>query len=201
MSVTYLVRHAQTSYSSRYLVNGSLDVDVRLDPQGAAACRDFTAPWAAGVRSCRTSGFRRTQQTAELLLAGRPVPRTADHRLDEVDYGRFEGGPWTDYGAWLVACGLDAVPPGGQESWRDCVRRMLEGLLACLDLPGPRLVVGHGLLGSVARWLQLPEQHLDAPVFPEAPYLEPLVLSDEALRELVAKGARILNGRPQAVPS
>ncbi|MFB7634971.1 histidine phosphatase family protein [Streptomyces sp. NPDC056149] len=194
-NTTYLVRHAQTAYSAHHVVNGALHVDIPLDDAGRAASRQYAdADWLAGIASCRTSGFGRTLQTAQLLLPGARVPMTPDHRLNEVDYGSFEGGPWLTYGAWLVEAGWDAVPPGGTESWRGCVLRMLDGLLDCLALPGPRLVVGHGLLGSVARWLAGPHPPVGAttalPVFPEAPYLEPLVLGEEELRRLVAEGRR-----------
>ncbi|WP_053693125.1 histidine phosphatase family protein [Streptomyces sp. WM6372] len=189
---TYLIRHAQTSYSARHLVNGSLRVDVPLDAAGLAASRAFRPRWLAGVVSCRTSGFTRTRQTAEALLAGRSVPLDADHRLNEIGYGAFEGGPWLAYGDWLRDAGRGAVPPGGDESWRDSVERMLDGLLDCLALPGPRLVVGHGLLGSVARCLTGPRTSADGHALPEAPYLEPLVLTDDQLLRLVADGRRML---------
>lgn len=186
--ITYLVRHAQTSYSVRHVVNGSLRVDIPLDSAGRAASLAYDPDWLGTVAACRTSGFTRTRQTAEALLPARTVPIDSDHRLNEVDYGVFEGGPWLAYGHWLVEAGWDAVPPGGTESWRTCVRRMLDGLLDCLEIPGPRLVVGHGLLCSVARWLTGPQLSPASPVFPEAPYLQPLVLDDAALVRLVAEG-------------
>ncbi|WP_405976936.1 histidine phosphatase family protein [Streptomyces sp. NBC_00158] len=189
---TYLIRHAQTSYSARHLVNGSLRADVPLDAAGLAASRAYRPGWLAGVVSCRTSGFTRTRQTAHALLAGRTVPLDADHRLNEIGYGSFEGGPWLAYGTWLRDAGRGAVPPGGEESWRDAVARMLDGLLDCLALPGPRLVVAHGLLGSVARCLTGPQGSADGHALPEAPYLEPLVLTDDQLIRLVAEGHRML---------
>ncbi|MBT2453657.1 histidine phosphatase family protein [Streptomyces sp. ISL-86] len=197
---TYLIRHAQTSYSARHLVNGSLRVDVPLDAEGLAASRAFRPGWLAGIASCRTSGFTRTHQTAEALLAGRVVPVDADRRLNEIDYGAFEGGPWLAYGDWLRSAGRGAVPPGGSESWRDSVGRMLDGLLDCLAQPGPRLVVGHGLLGSVARCLADPQASADGHALPEAPYLEPLALTDDQLVRLVADGRRLLGpARAEAV--
>ncbi|MFD3590376.1 histidine phosphatase family protein [Streptomyces sp. NPDC058683] len=187
---TYLVRHAQTEYSARHLVNGSLAVDVPLDAHGRTACHQVAVPWLDTVASCRTSSFTRTHQTALGMLAGRPVPISADHRLNEIDYGCFEGGPWRDYGTWLLQAGRDAVPPGGAESWQEAVLRMLDGLRDCLQLPAPRLVVGHGLLGSVVRWLlsASPVEHLARPILPEAPYLEPVVLDDTTLMRLVDEG-------------
>ncbi|WP_053847165.1 histidine phosphatase family protein [Streptomyces sp. NRRL B-24085] len=185
---TYLVRHARTAYSARHVVNGSLKVDVPLDAAGTASCHALSAPWLDTVATCVTSGFTRTRQTAHALLGDRHVVLHSDHRLDEIDYGVFEGGPWTRYGDWLAEAGRDATPPGAGESWSGAVARMLSGLSACLEVPGPRLVVGHGLLGSVVRWLMTapPGERLSRPFLPEAPCLEPVVLDDDELTRLLS---------------
>ncbi|MEG8280624.1 histidine phosphatase family protein [Streptomyces sp. AHA2] len=191
---TYLVRHARTTYSAHHVVNGSLEVDVPLDAQGTASCRAVTAPWLDTVATCVTSGFTRTRQTARALLGDRRVVMHSDRRLDEIDYGAFEGGPWTRYGAWLAEAGPHATPPGATESWCQAVGRMLDGLSACLEVPGPRLIVGHGLLGSVVRWLMSapPHARLAEPFLPEAPCLEPVVLDDgELVRLLGDAGVRL----------
>jgi len=192
-SSTYLIRHGRTEYSSRYLVNGLPERGVLLDADGVAATADLavTAPWLSTVRSARVSGFPRTRQTAELLLAP-GVPIDADTRLDEIHYGRFEGGPWLDYGDWLSGAGSTAVPPGGVESWCAAVTRMLSGLIDCLQLPGPRLVVAHGLLCSVVMRL-LERTELDGPFLPEAACLAPVALTDDQVRELAGRGREQLS--------
>lgn len=116
------------------------------------------------------SGFARAQHTARLLLAGRPVPIVVDDRLNELDYGRFEGGPFWDYGDWLTRHGIDARPPGAAESQRQGLRRMVAGLVAAAARPGRALVVAHGLLASVLSHVRAGGSPADL-VFPEAGYL------------------------------
>ncbi|MGW0651785.1 histidine phosphatase family protein [Streptomyces umbrinus] len=188
--LTYLARHAQTTYSVAHRVNGSLRVDVPLSEIGRETCSGFAASWNRTVTSSVTSRFSRTRESAGIVLAGQLAPGASrvDRRLDEVDYGRFEGGDWMAYGAWLTAAGPDAVPPGGHETWRECVLRMLAGLQDCLLLPGPRLVVAHGLLSSVVRALVAHDSLAASTALPEAPYLEPVVLDDAELTRLVERG-------------
>jgi len=76
----------------------------------------------------------------------------------------------------------------GGESWYAAVDRLLTGLAGCLTYPGPRLVVGHGLLVSALHTLRDTDGPLDALSLAEAPYVEPVVLTDAALAVLVDKG-------------
>jgi probable phosphoglycerate mutase len=62
---------------------------------------------------------------------------------------------------------------------------MLEGLRSALALPGPRLVVTHGLALSVVTWRQ---QHALAPgdvMFPETPCARPMVFADGEMRSII----------------
>jgi hypothetical protein len=100
--LTSLVRHARTAYSANYRVNGRPDVGVPLDSTGQDQCLAARPKMVLeNVAACVVSEFRRTAQTAELLLGGRSVPMTTDRRLNELDYGDFEGGPLLEYGRWL----------------------------------------------------------------------------------------------------
>lgn len=59
---------------------------------------------------------------------------------------------------------------------------MLLGLKDCLALPGPRLVVGHGLLLSVLfRQRGRPEGDAAPLFFPEAPCVQPLDVAHHML--------------------
>ncbi|MGH3734668.1 MAG: histidine phosphatase family protein [Micromonosporaceae bacterium] len=185
----YLVRHGRTPLSARHIVNGNPATRVPLDDAGRRQCRDLakSAPWLGEIATCVTSALPRTQETAQLLLAGRAVPHVAVARLNEIDYGRFEGGPWLRYGDWLEAAGMSFVPPGARESRDGAVRRMLLGLRACLALPGPRLVVGHGLLLSVLMCLAS-DRPICRAVLEEAPYVAPLFFSSVRLEVLIDQG-------------
>jgi probable phosphoglycerate mutase len=179
--LTYLVRHARTRYSADYRANGRPDVAVPLDQDGRSQC--VSARVVLPVESiaiCLVSQFGRTAQTAELLLAGRTVPLVVDGRLDEIDYGDFEGGPFLEYGRWLRTYGPWRRPPGARESQREAIVRMIDGLRGVLAHPGPRLVVAHGLLLSVVNSTRTGKP-LTGTFFPEAPHLTPETFTDEDL--------------------
>ncbi|MFE8939566.1 histidine phosphatase family protein [Streptomyces sp. NPDC007872] len=184
---TYVLRHGQTNYSRRYLVNGDPTKPIRLSEEGR---RSLNKGWSSvplhSVKTWLASEFPRAQQTASLLM-GVPGPELiTDPRLNELDYGEFEGSPFLEYAVWLDGHGAHERPPGGSESQREGIRRMLAGVLAALEHPGPRVLVAHGLLISVLLW------HRDRAVgetmplfFPEAPYVEPVAIPDVELLEFI----------------
>ncbi|MFJ8470340.1 histidine phosphatase family protein [Kitasatospora sp. NPDC094011] len=150
---TYLLRHASTRYSTAHRVNGDPAVNLPLDPAGRVACRTGSGVVAAVQPSAwLTSAFARTGETARLLMGDAKQFVRVEPALNEVDYGRFEGGLFTEYARWLVAAGPWENPPGAAESQRGAIRRMLAGLQGTVHLPSPRVVVAHGLLASVLRW-------------------------------------------------
>jgi 2,3-bisphosphoglycerate-dependent phosphoglycerate mutase len=182
--LTYLVRHARTHYSVEYRVNGRRDVAVPLDQEGQSQCVSARAVLpVAGIATCVVSQFGRTAQTAELLLAGRVVTMVVDGRLDEIDYGEFEGGPFLEYGRWLRRSGPWQQPSGARESQREAIVRMIDGLRDVLTHPGPRLVIAHGLLVSVVNSTRTGKR-LTGEFFPEAPYLAPVAFADDDLLSL-----------------
>lgn len=184
---TYFARHGRTPYSARYLVNGDPGVPVLLDDEGAlCARRSRPLVREMGVRACWTSSFPRTRQTADLLLEEISCPRSVEARLDEPDYGTFEGRPFLEYASWLREHGPTARPPGSRESQHEALLRMLEGCAALPAIAAPRIVVAHGFLLSALNWCRSRRTQEELPLFlPEAPYLEPLVVSDRCLLEWV----------------
>jgi probable phosphoglycerate mutase len=151
------------------------------------------AAWIETITTCVRSRFLRTQQTADRLLGARRPKRIVERRLDEVHYGSFEGGPWLTYGAWLAEHGPFVRPPAGHESLHEATGRMLQGLASVLDLPGPRLVVGHGHLVSLIQWLQTQPVSLIGLRLPEAAYASPIVLRDDGLTACIATGQALLD--------
>jgi probable phosphoglycerate mutase len=121
------------------------------------------------------------------LLMRVPGPELiVEPRLNELDYGEFEGGPFLKYAAWLESHGAYRRPPGGRESLTEGIHRMLTGVLAALDHPGPRVLVSHGLLLSVLLWNRDRTPGETPPLFfPEAPYIEPVAISDDDLPRCV----------------
>jgi probable phosphoglycerate mutase len=186
---TYLLRHASTTYSTRYLVNGDPSVALPLDPEGVAACERLRDSGPLnGIRTWITSEFPRARQTARLLTNTHRAEHQSDPRLNELDYGDFEGGPFPEYAAWLGVHGPWVRPQGSGESQREGIARMLDGVQAAVMRPGPRVVVAHGLLLSVLGWAT--DEPPDSPMplfFPEAACLDPLVVSDARLVRLAAR--------------
>ena len=180
---TYILRHGQTAYSERYLVNGDLTQSIPLSEEGQrAANRARSAVDATVVRTWVASEFPRTQQTASLLKNYPSANPVIDARLNELDYGGYEGGPFLDYAAWLERHGAGQRPPGARESQQEGIWRMLVGVLAALQRPGPRVVVCHGLLVSVLLWHRDRSPRAPMPLFfPEAPCAEPLAVPDDVL--------------------
>ncbi|MGP3977865.1 histidine phosphatase family protein [Streptomyces sp. 8N114] len=183
MTTTYILRHGQTDYSKQYLLNGDPVRAVRLNDEGVRSCR---VPWSVlplhSVRTWMASEFPRAQQTASLLVGASAPELIVDARLNELDYGTFEGGPFLEYGTWLDRHGGSQRPPTARESQREGIRRMLTGVQTALEHPGPRALVCHGLLVSVLLWRRDRSPDEAMPLFfPEAPYVDPLAVDDEAL--------------------
>lgn len=192
MPISYLVRHGRTQASASYIATGDPALPIYLDSAGIAQCRRLShAGWLPGIASCITSEFPRARQTAHLLLSGHQPALSEQRRLNEIGYGRFEGGPWMAYGAWLHNAGPDVAPEGG-EARTAALKRMLEGLSHCLTLPGPRLIVGHGLMISALLQL-MADRSLRASDLPEAPYVTPIPLPDERVAELIDNGLDALS--------
>lgn len=184
--ITYLLRHGQTSVSATYRVNGDPHLAVSLDTAGREQCRRTRAAIpVAEIRSCVSSEFPRAVETAKLILQDAGVQITADRRLNELDYGIFEGRLFGEYAAWLRQHGPYGRPPGGTESQRQAISRMLDGLRSAVALPGPRIVVTHGLALSVISWRQRHALAEGAIFFPEAPCATPMVLADADLRRTI----------------
>lgn len=74
------------------------------------------------------SEFLRAQETAEIALAGLQVPRLVMPELNEIGFGRFEGGLLSDYREWAWAAPADADCPGGGESRASAAARWARAL-------------------------------------------------------------------------
>ncbi|MET7283300.1 histidine phosphatase family protein [Kribbella sp. NPDC005582] len=185
--VNLICRHAQTDYSVQHRVNGDPTYPILLNRVGRQTCRQQRASSRfSGVQSWITSEFPRTRQTGRLLMGPSTREPLVDPQLNELDYGVFEGTPFLSYGEWLGQHGADERPEGATESQREGILRMLSALAGMPNHLGDRVIIGHGLLTSVLIW-GLSSHHLESlPLFlPEAPYVEPLTLSDDELKDLV----------------
>ncbi|WP_026877628.1 histidine phosphatase family protein [Jiangella gansuensis] len=184
---TYLLRHAETEMSRQYLVNGDPARTVLLSELGVRSCRQVSRELPISrVQTWVTSQFPRAQQTASHLKGQASGMVVVDRRLNELDYGDFEGHTFLDYAAWLRAHGGGDRPPGSIESQREAMSRMVAGLAGALLRPAPRVLVAHGLLVSMVLWAggRVRSERMPA-FFPESPYVRPFALSDPDLFAVV----------------
>ena len=146
MEALLLVRHA-LSGSNR---DGTASCTVPgegLTPEGVEqALRLGELLAAEKIELGAATELVRTQETLELALAGRGVPRLVVPELDEIDFGSFDGGPLEAYRAWAAAEAPTALAPGGGESRAAAAARFARGLRLLLARPEETvLVVGHAL--------------------------------------------------------
>ena len=148
MEVAILVRHAESQFSSRGVVNGDPSVTGgALTETGRAQARALGRALAREpIDLCVTSEFERVRETADLALEGRGVPRLVLPELNDIRFGSFEGKLLTDYRGWAWNRGPDDSCPGGGESRVAAARRFTKAFRNVLERPeGTILVVAHGL--------------------------------------------------------
>jgi broad specificity phosphatase PhoE len=91
--------------------------------------------------------LRRTEETLELALGGRETPRVVVPELNEIHFGRFDGGPLEDYRAWAWHELPEVLAPGEGESRAQGAARYARGLRTVLARPEATiLAVGHALM-------------------------------------------------------
>jgi probable phosphoglycerate mutase len=148
------------------------------------------------------SELLRTQETLDLALGERDVPRIVQPAWNEIHFGSFEAGPLAAYREWAWTQPADAICPGGGES-RGAVAARIAGFLERLLQRSERsvLAVGHAL---PVRYVldasdgRFPEARI-APVRHAVPYSlgeAQVVAAVRALRRWSAASA--FPARPQA---
>ncbi|MEA2769941.1 MAG: alpha-ribazole phosphatase [Acetobacteraceae bacterium] len=137
-----LIRHPAPLIASG-ICYGRLDVAVHpsTDQQLAAD------PALAGATRVWTSPARRCRGLAETIAQRWAVPLTVDPRLQELDFGEWEGRPWDaiprpDLDRW-AASPLTFAPPGG-ESGAALIGRVREFHAALRQDQQDCIVVSHG---------------------------------------------------------
>ncbi|MDQ3121058.1 MAG: histidine phosphatase family protein [Actinomycetota bacterium] len=90
--------------------------------------------------------LRRTQQTLDLALEGRQIPRIVMPELNEIHFGSFDGGLLSAYREWAGSEAPALPAPGGGESRAQAAARYASGLRSVLARPEETaLVIGHAL--------------------------------------------------------
>jgi broad specificity phosphatase PhoE len=116
METLYLVRHAAAE-SNRDGTTSCTPPGGRLTEEGIGQALGL-AESIAGVDVTLGVATRlaRTQETLELALGRRSLPRLVVPDLDEIHFGSFDGGLLASYRAWAASHPPDEPAPGGGES-------------------------------------------------------------------------------------
>jgi broad specificity phosphatase PhoE len=185
-----LARHGESELSLVGRTNGDPSLAVALTEAGREQARQLGRDLAGeAVDLCVTSEFLRAQETADLALEGRQVPRLVLAELNDIRFGEFEGRLLTEYRAWAHSHGPEEPAPGGGDSRAQTVARYVAAYGELLHRPEPSvLVVAHGL--PVRYVLDAIDGHNPAAAVAQVPYAKPFRLSaaqlDDALRRLEA---------------
>jgi probable phosphoglycerate mutase len=135
--VLTIVRHGRTETNAAGLLLGR--ADPPLDPVGVAQVEAVATRLGTTPSMVISSPLRRARETAGLLVAGCGSDAAADVVIDdrwiELDYGAFEGLPFTDVPAevWdMWRADPSYAPPGG-ESLSSLAARVAEACESLID--------------------------------------------------------------------
>jgi broad specificity phosphatase PhoE len=181
-----LARHGESERSVAGITNGDPAAHVVLTATGREEARRLGLELADdSIDLCVTSEFQRAQETAELALAGRDVPRLVVPELNDIRFGTFEGKLLTEYRAWAHTHGPEDVCPGG-ESRAQTVARYVRGYRIVLARAEHTiLLVAHGL--PVRYVLDALEERNPAAAVAHVPYAKPFRISAQELEAAVGR--------------
>lgn len=188
MERVILVRHGESESSYSMTCSGDPAVlGNGLTERGREQARALALRLAGEpIELCATTEFARTRETADLALAGRAVRRLVVPELNDIRFGRYEGGPLDEYRAWAAAHGPAEECPGGGESRAQAARRFAAGYRTVLARPeATALVVAHVLPIRYAL-VALADQD-PTPLIERVQECEPFRVSAAALEHAVAR--------------
>jgi len=190
-----LVRHAHARSNADDRISSTPPGEGLSDlgVEEALALRETLAyePIGLGV----STRLARAQETLELALGGRDVPRLVLPELDEIGFGSFEGGALADYRTWAWANEPDALCPGGGESRVAVAERLAAALDALLARPEQMvLAVSHAL--PIRYVLDAADGLFPAARIAHVPHATPLALDAEAV-ERAAETLRVWGTAPR----
>jgi probable phosphoglycerate mutase len=177
-----LARHGESDLSRRGIVNGDPGRACVLTEAGREQARRLGELFAAEpIDLCVITAFARTEETADLALAGRDVPRLVVPELNDISFGEFEALAFDEYRAWARSAAPTDAPPGGGESRASVVERYVAGFRTIAARPEPVvLAVVHGL--PIRYVLNALEGRPPQSIVDQVPYAEPFPLSARELR-------------------
>ena len=197
MNRLLLVRHAHARSNADDRISSTPPGEGLSDlgVEEALALRETLAyePIGLGV----STRLARAQETLELALGGRDVPRLVLPELDEIGFGSFEGGALADYRTWAWSNEPDALCPGGGESRVAVAERLAAALDVLLARPEETvLAVSHAL--PIRYVLDAADGLFPAARIAHVPHATPLALDAEAV-ERAAETLRVWGTAPRFV--
>lgn len=182
-----LARHGESELSVVGRTNGDPATACALTETGRQEARRLGEMLAsARIDLCVVSEFQRSQETADIALEGRDLPRLVCPDFNDIRFGDFEGDALTEYRAWAHTHGPEEPAPGGGDSRAQTVARYVAAYTTLLERPEESiLVVAHGL--PVRYVLDAVEGRNPAAAVAQVPYAEPFRLSSAELERAVSR--------------
>jgi 2,3-bisphosphoglycerate-dependent phosphoglycerate mutase len=199
----FLARHAAAGSNRDGLAWSSIPGEG-LTPEGVEQARRLGAELAdQAIDLGVATDLLRTQETLDLALQGRDVPRLVVSELNEIDFGEFDGGPLADYRAWAGAHEPMVEAPGRGESRAAAAARFAAGLNLVLELSDENvLLVGHAL--CIRYFLDAAQELVPAPLMVPVEHAVPYRLTAKEARAavlLLEEWSRAPRFRPLSVPA
>jgi broad specificity phosphatase PhoE len=182
MERAIFVRHGESEYSAKALVNGDPSVVVGLTEEGRQQARWLLDRLESEpIDLCAVTEFGRTHETADVALGDRDVPRVVVRELNDPFYGAFEGKSLAEYRKWAGTHGPTDVPPGNGETRATIAERYARGFRFLLERPEETiLVVCHSL--PIAFALAAADGRRPSAKMPLITPAEPHILYEDSLR-------------------
>jgi broad specificity phosphatase PhoE len=182
-----LARHGESELSVVGRTNGEPGTACALTGAGREQARRLGRLLEGDEPGlCFVSEFQRAQETADLALEGREVPRLVLPELNDIRFGDFEGRALTEYRAWAHAHGPEEAAPGGGDSRAETVRRYIRAYRTILACPEETiLVVAHGL--PIRYVLNAVEGRDPAAAIEQVPYAKPFPVNAADLSAAVER--------------
>jgi alpha-ribazole phosphatase len=187
MERALFVRHGESEFSVKALVNGDPSIACGLTELGRRQATQLGERLEGEpIDLCVVTEFPRTTETADLVLAGRDVPRLVVADLNDPVYGDFEGKALAVYRAWAGTHGPEDAPPGGGETRLAIASRYARGFRTLLERSeGTLLVVCHSL--PIAFAVASADGRRPRAKMPLITYAEPHILYAAALAKAVER--------------
>lgn len=156
----YFVRHGETEHNKNQCYYGSIDVDITekgvLQAQkGAKKLKNIN------FNKVYISELKRAGQTANIFMEGRQVELIRDKRINEINFGEFEGKSHEEIkefysDEWKLWCDdwKGFTPPGGEcyTQFYDRIKSFMDDILK-LDEDNVLIVTHGGVIRSVYCYL------------------------------------------------